>query len=145
MNCPIHSAGESVRKRSKELGILPTQLPLVEHQLIDDGTRTMVKSGVGFLIIDGSFLDALFCDLGGVYRIELICSAEERRRRFNQRSGCDGLDQRDKDDDDLRRALHGDRSSSADATVDTTSKTPGKVAQEIIRWLKTKTETEVRG
>jgi cytidylate kinase len=145
LNCPIHSAGELVRKRSKELGIPSTKLPLVEHRLIDNGTRTKAKSADASSIVDGSFLDALFYDMEGVYRIELICSDEERRRRFNQKSGCDGLAQRDKDDDELRLALHGARSSSAEATFNTTSKTPGEVAQEITRWLETKTATKVPG
>ncbi|SRR6266852_9292181 len=145
LNCPIHSAGERVRSRSKELGVTPTNLPLVEHRLIDDHTRAAAKTAVAPLIVDGSFLDALFCDLKDVYRIELICSAEERRRRFIQRSGHRGLDQRDKEDDNLRRALHVDCSRSPEATFDTTSKTPGEVAQEIFRWLETKTAAEVRG
>jgi cytidylate kinase len=138
--CPTYGAGERVKSRSKELGVSPADLSLVEHQLIDQSLRTMVQSAVNCLIVEGSFLDVLFYDLRNVYRIELVCSAEERRRRFSQRNGFDNMDERDKNDDDLRRALHGELSCSAEATFDTTSKTPEEVAQEIFRWLEAKTK-----
>jgi cytidylate kinase len=139
LDCPTYSAGERVKGRSKELGVSPADLSLVEHRLIDESLRTMVQSAVKCLIVEGSFLDVLFYDLRDVYRIELVCSAEERRRRFNQRSGFDNLGERDKNDDDLRRELHGERTCSAEATFDTTSKTPEEVAREIFRWLEAKT------
>jgi cytidylate kinase len=145
LNCSIYSAGDRVKRRSKELGVAPANLPLVEHQLIDKGTRTTVSSAAAPLIVDGAYLDALLYDFRDVYRIELICSAEERRRRFNQRNGHDGLEQRDKEDDDLRRSLHGDLSGSAEATFDTTSKTPGEVAQEVFRWLEIRKAAKVHG
>jgi len=145
LDCSIYSAGGRVKSRSKELGVTVTDLSLVEHRLIDEGTRATVTSAVASLIVDGTFLDALFYDFSDVYRIELICSAEERRRRFNKRSGHNGLAQRDKEDDDLRRTLHGDLSSPAEATFDTTSKTPGEVAREVCGWLELRTAAKVRG
>ena len=139
LDCPTYSAGERVKGRSKELGVPPADLSVLEHRLIDESLRTMVQSAAKSLIVEGSFLDVLFYDLGNVYRIELVCSAQERRRRFSQRSGFDNLSGRDKNDDDLRRALHGERNCSAEATFDTTSKTPAEVAREIFRWLEART------
>ena len=145
LHCAIYSASERVKSRSKELGVAPASLPLTEHQIIDEIMRAAAKSVAASLIVDGSFLDALFYDLRDVCRIQLICSTEERRLRFNQKCGYDGLDRRDREDDELRRALHGARSSSAAAIFDTTSKTPGEVAQEVFRWLQTELSEEVQG
>jgi cytidylate kinase len=139
LDCPTYSAGERVKDRSKELSVSPADLSLLEHRLIDESLRAMAQSVAKCLIVEGSFLDVLFYDIRNVNRIELVCSAEERRRRFNQRSGLDNLGERDKNEDDLRRALHGERSCSAEASFDTTSKTPEGVAQEIFRWLEART------
>src|SRR5947207_11960028 len=80
LNCDLYSAGDSVRKRCKELGESPADLSLPEHRAIDDVTRSIVKSARTSLVVEGSFLDALLDDLGGIYRVELTCDAEERRR-----------------------------------------------------------------
>src|SRR5205809_415197 len=105
LNCAVHSASASVRQRSRELGILPNELSLADHQKIDEYTRHLVESSPGPLVVEGSFLDALLGDLLRIYRVELICENEERRRRYVQGIGQDELGQRDKDDDDLRDIL----------------------------------------
>jgi cytidylate kinase len=143
LSCPIYSASDSVRMRSRELGISPNYLSLTEHRKIDEATRSAVQSTPGSLVVEGSFVDALLGDVGNVYRVELICGEEERRRRFVDRNGRDGLDQRDKDDSELRHALHGDNVGALDLTFDTTSKTTDQVAEGIVVWLETKA-VEVR-
>jgi cytidylate kinase len=143
LSFPIHSASNSVRMRSRELGMSPNDLSLAEHRNIDKATLSVVQSTRGSLVVEGSFLDALLEDIG-IYRVELTCDEEERRRRFMQRSGENGLDRRDQEDSGLRHALHGDNVGAADLTLDTTSKTPDQVAEEIIVWLRTKA-VEVRG
>jgi|SRR5579864_423435 len=138
LNCAVHSASGSVRGRSRELGISPNELSLAEHQKIDKDTRHLVQSSLGPLVVEGSFLDALLGDLPRIYRVELTCKNEERRRRYAQRIGQDELGRRDKEDDNLRDSLHGNYTAKADFVVDTTCKTPVQVAEEIVAWLSTK-------
>jgi cytidylate kinase len=137
-SCPIRSASDAVRARSKELGVSASDLPMGEHRKIDEDTRSVVQSSGGSLVVEGSFLDVLLSDVGNVCRIELTCGDDERQRRFVRRSGQNGLVERDKDDDKLRLALHGDRVAvPAELTVDTTSKAPDQIVKEIIVWLRT--------
>lgn len=137
-SCPIRSASDAVRARSRDLGVSASDLPMGEHRKIDEDTRSVVQSSGGSLVVEGSFLDALLSDVGNVCRIELTCGDDERRRRFVRRTGQNGLVQRDEDDDKLRLALHGDHvGAAADLTVDTTSKEPDQIAEEIIVWLRT--------
>ena len=142
LNCTVHSASASVRGRSRELGILPNELSLAEHQRIDQDTRNVVQSTQGPLVVEGSFLDALLGDLPHIYRVQLTCENEERRRRYAQRVGQDELRRRDKDDDNLRGNLHGNYTTKADFAGDTTCKTPVQVAEEIVAWLSTEVARE---
>src|SRR5882762_1539844 len=89
--CPSRSASDAVRLRSRELGISACELPTAEHRKIDEGTRSLVQSSRGTLVVEGSFLDALLSDVGNIYRIELTCIDDERQKRFVRRSGQNGL------------------------------------------------------
>jgi cytidylate kinase len=131
--------GELVKDRARALGISPTELAPEEHFKIDELTRhRLLETGIRDLIIEGTLLDIVLRDFPTVYLVELVCSDDERLRRFSTRGSGDVAAFRRRNDEDLslRSSLYINADRRApDYVIDTTSKSIDDVVNTIASYV----------